>query len=625
MKMTVRLLAGVLAASLSPSPAWSQEGTDAASPPPAAATSEATSEAIAAAPTEATHALAGYRNYDALTSELSELAQSPMAELESLGTTLQGRELWLLTVAADPAQTKPAILVVGNVEAPHVLGSELAVRMAKQLLEQADSDEAMKNFLSAYTLYFIPSPSPDATEKNFTLGSREHAGNSVATDDDRDFSFGEDPPVDLDGNGFVTMMRIEDSLGTHRVHPEDPRVMIAIDPKKNEMATHRLLVEAKDHDGDELMGEDGGDGVDINRNFTFNYEYFSKNAGVNQVSEIETRALVDFCFEHPNIAVVLSFSHQDNLFHPWKSSSSGESARIKTSILSADVPYTNYLSDRFKELHSGKNPPDATSQAGAFVDWAYFHYGRWSFASRGWWIPEVKAAAAAEVAAAEVVAAAASAEPAEAAAPAPVESADKKKEPADKKKEPGEKRGQDQLNALRWLASQSTTGFADWVTVDHPDFAGKVVEVGGFLPFVRTQPPEKLIADLVKPHVDFVVSLGGLLPKIEFREVKVKALGRDFFEIEVDLVNTAYMPTMSEMGSVNGEAYPIVVQFELPEDAKLIQGERKTLVRKLDGQGGKRSLKWLVRFADASAGWQLPLTASAPTIPATNTTIEIKQ
>ncbi len=616
MKMTVRLLAGVLAASLSPSPAWSQEGTDAASPPPAAATPEA----IAAAPTETTHALAGYRNYDALSGELNELAQSPMAELESLGTTLQGRELWLLTVGADPAQTKPAILVVGNVEAPHVLGSELAVRMAKQLLEQADSDVAIKNFLSAYTVYFIPSPSPDATEKNFTFGAREHAGNSVATDDDRDFSFGEDPPVDLDGNGFVTMMRIEDSLGTHRVHPEDPRVMIAIDPKKNETATHRVLVEAKDHDGDELMGEDGGDGVDINRNFTFNYEYFSKNAGVNQVSEIEARALVDFCFEHPNIAVVLSFSHQDNLFQPWKSSSSGDSARIKTSILSADVPYTSFLSDRFKEFHGGKNPPDATSQAGAFVDWAYFHYGRWSFASRGWWIPEVKATAATEVAAAE-----ASAEPAEGAAPAPAEPADKNKEPEDKKKESSEKRGQDQLNALRWLASQSTTGFAEWVAVDHPDFAGKVVEVGGFLPFVRTQPPEKLIADLVKPHVDFVVSLGALLPKIEFREVKVKALGRNFFEIEVDLVNTAYMPTMSEMGSVNGEAYPIVVQFDVPEDAKLIQGERKTLVRKLDGQGGKRSLKWLIRFADAFTGLQLPLTASAPTIPATNTTIEIKQ
>lgn len=604
MKMTVRLLAGVLAACLLPHSAWSQADAEAASPPATAAASEDTS----AAPTESTPPLTGYRNYDALTAALSELAESPLAELESLGTTLQGRELWLLTVGADPQINKPAILVVGNVEAPHVLGSELATRMAQQMLEQAESDEATKNFLAAYTVYFIPSPSPDATEKNLSSRAREHVGNSVVTDDDRDFSFGEDPPVDLDGNGYVTMMRVEDSLGTHRVHPDDPRVMIAIDPKKNETGTHRLLVEAKDQDGDDAMGEDAGDGVDFNRNFTFNYEYFGKNAGANQASEIETRAMIDFCFDHPNIAVVLSFSHQDNLFYPWKASSSGDSARIKTSILSADVPYANFVSERFKELHGGKNPPDASSQAGSFSEWAYFHYGRWSFASRGWWIPEVKKEA-----------------PAEAEAKPEAATDEAATEEKEKKKEPEEKRGQDQLNALRWFASQSIQGFADWAKIEHPDLAGKVVEVGGFLPFVRTQPPEPLIADLVKPHVDLVVAFGGLLPKIEFRDAKVKALGSDIFEIEVDLVNTAYMPTMSEMGSVNGEAYPIVVQFELPEDAKLIQGERKTLVRKLDGQGGKRTLKWLVRFTDASAGLQLPLAASAPTIPATHTTIEIKQ
>ncbi len=645
MKMIVRPFVGVLAAFLTSTSAWSQESAntaieaqDSVAQAPDSAALEGESET-----NTAFQPLAGYHNYADLTDELNRLAQSPMAELESLGTTLQGREIWLLTVAVDPSQTKPAILIVGNVDAAHLLGSELALRMAKQFVEQAESDEALRSFLQTYSLYFIPSPTPDATEKNFSNGQREQSGNSVATDDDRDFSVGEDPPVDLDGNGFVTMMRIEDSLGTHRVHPQDARVMIKVDPKKNENATHRLMVESKDHDGDDQFGEDGGDGVNINRNFTFNYEYFGKNAGVNQVSEIETRGLVDFCFGHPNIAVVLSFSNQDNLYHPWKPSNSGDSARIKTSILTADVPYANFLSDSFKKLHGGKNPPDAESQSGSFVEWAYFHYGRWSFASRGWWIPEVKESPATDKAT-ETPPVPAGEPPAsdssvaessvgdgnkteETAAAATAEQtavAEKKKESNEKQKESSEKRGQDELNALRWLASQSIPGFSEWKTVEHPDFKDKMIEVGGFLPFVRSQPPQSLIAELVKPHVDFVVSLGALLPKVEFRDAKVKSLGSNFFEIEVDLVNTAFMPSMSEMGSVNGEAFPIVVQFELPDDVKLIQGERKTLVRKLDGQGGKRSLKWLVRFADVADGLQLPLSASAPTIQATNTTIEIK-
>jgi hypothetical protein len=547
--------------------------------------------------------LAGYRDYQALTEKLQQLAESPRAELSSLGTTLEGRDLWLLTVGIDPSVVKPAILVVGNVDAAHVLGSELAVRMADKLVEGAESDEAIRGLLDDYLVYFVPSPTPDATEKNFVDGQREHRGNSVKTDDDRDFTQAEDPPLDLDGNGFITMMRIEDSLGTHRIHPDDPRIMIEVDPKKNEAATHRLMMESKDSDQDGSFGEDAGDGVDFNRNFTFDYEYFGKNAGANQVSEIETRAIVDFCFDHTNIVAVLSFSHQDNLFHPWKSNSSGESGRIKTSVLSADAALMSFIGESFQKLHGGKNAPAAASVKGSFVEWAYFHYGRWSFASRGWWIPEVKQ---------------------EEAKPAAAEDANKDSSPAKEPKASSEKRGATELNALRWLASQSIDGFAEWTQVEHPDFAGKVVEVGGFLPFVRTQPPEALIADLVQPHVAWLVQLGELFPRIEFREPKVKSLGSGYFEVTVDLVNTAYLPTMSEMGSVNREAFPIVVQWELPDGAELLEGERKTLVRKLDGQGGKRELTWLVRFAEMPDGLHIPLTASAPTISKTSITIEIK-
>lgn len=559
-------------------------------------------------------ALSGYHNFTAMQAELTQLAESDWADLTSLGQTTQGRDIWLLTISAQPNANKPAILVVGNVEASHVLGSELALRIAKHLVVQGPSDDKLRTLLDKYTLYFIPSPSPDATEKNFNSGLREIDGNAIPTDDDRDFEFGEDAPADLNGDGFITMLRIEDDLGTHKVHPDDPRVMIAVDQKKNERGTHRLIPEAKDLDGDGDLGEDAGDGIDFNKNFTFNYNYFGKAAGPHQVSEAESRAIADFCFSHPNIAVVFSFSNQDNLFHPWKSSSSADSQRIKSSLQGDDVLVNDFLTAKFKEIHGASDAPAATSSPGSFVEWAYYHYGRWSFASRGWWIPAVKEDSPAKPeqdTAADDSSASPESVPAE---------SEKEKE-----KKSQEKRGQEDLNALRWLASEGIDGFVAWTTIEHPDYPGKKVEVGGFKPFIRTQPPERLIDAVVRPHVDFLVAIAELMPTIEIRDVKSKQLSSGFWELELDLVNAGFIPTMSEMGRVNGECYPIVVELDLPEGATLVDGEKKTLVGRLEGQGGSRKLTWLVRVPGSDdAGATVRVSAVSPATNATHTTIELK-
>ena len=188
-----------------------------------------------------------------------------------------------------------------------------------------------------------------------------------------------------------------------------------------------------------------------------------------------------------------------------------------------------------------------------------------------------------------------------------------------------EKRGQEEINALRWFESVGVNGFVDWKSIDHPDFPRKKVEVGGFKPFVRTQPPVGLIDSVVGPHTDFLVSLADYLPKIEIRDVLVKKLSSDFYEIECELVNKGFMPTMSEMGHTNNESYLIVVEADFPEGTRLIKGERKTLVSKLDGQGGKRALKWLVRIPTSNPeGIKVPLRAASPTMPAVSILLELK-
>lgn len=527
-------------------------------------------------------ALDGYASDIEFTAQVRELDRSELVAVRSLGKSVGGRDVWLLTIATGNPETKPAIVVVGGVHGPHLAGAELAMRMARRLATFAETDEATKKLLEGHTFYFIPRPSPDASQKCFAQPFRERAGNDRPTDDDRDFQTGEDPPDDLNGDGWITMMRIEDAAGQWLPHPDEPRVLIQIDRKKNERGVYRVLSEGKDDDHDEDWNEDGSDGVALNRNFTFRYEAFKPGSGPNAVSEPEHRALADFLHERPNIAAVVCFSPEDNLFHPWKPNQQAEGARIKTTVLSADSPQLDFLAGEYRKTHGGSDPPDSPEGRGSFSQWAYFHYGRWSLAARGWWIPKVTL-----------------------------------EKPSD------EKRGADELNALRWLAQEKIDGFVDWTPIDHPDFPGKKVEIGGLKPFYALNPPANQLDDLAEKHVKYVTELAGRLPKLTIADAKAESLGGGVVRISATIVNQGYLPTMPEMGRVNGEAYPLWFELTLPKETVLLQGHARTRLPRLEGAGGKAEQTWLVRIP-GELPKTIELKAFAPAVGAVSQAIEVK-
>jgi len=575
-------------------------------------------------------ALQGYVTYAEMQARLQALAESPWVELSSLGQTAGQRDLWLLKVGADPQVTRPAILVVGNVHGSHVLGRELALRMAERLVQAGDSP-AIEQLLANYTVYFIPCPTPDATEKNFQSPARERNGNLTATDDDRDFSVGEDPPQDLNGDGAVTMLRIAEPFGTHRTHPADPRVLIPIDPKKGEVGAYRLEVESRDLDQDKAFGEDASDGVEFNRNFTFNYEYFGRGSGPHQVSEVETRAVADFMYDHPNIAFVLCFSPEDNVFQPWKGSAQTDSGRIKSKILTADQTHTDRLAEAFRTLHGGKNAPESPAGSGSFSEWSYFHYGRWTFASRAWWVPTVeptkpaepsKAAEAEQQATADPTGGEASEQASEQAGeqasgdrgtvvaevPASVPAA---AEPLAK----DDKRGAMELNALAWFEQRGIEAFVPWQALEHPDLPGRSVEVGGFKPFYMLNPPIAEVEPLVEPHVAFLSKMVESWPRLAVHDLQAKQLGPGLYDIRCQIVNTGALPTMPQMAAVNQQWYPIQVQLTGLGQVKWIQGSQRQAVGRLAENGGKTEVRWVFQVLEAGAGEpKFSIQAAAPTL-----------
>lgn len=548
-------------------------------------------------------ALPGYLNYEAFKKQLEALGQSDLVSVaplsKTLGKTLGDREVMLITISRGMPLDKPALLIVGNVHAPHLAGGEMAFKLAQAIAAKPD-DEHIKAILDRFTLYIIARPSPDGTEAVFSRPSVEREGNDRATDDDRDGKISEDGPDDLNADGLVTMMRIADPTGEWIEHPDDPRVLIKADPLKNEQGKYRLLTEGIDNDHDEQFNEDGPGGVAFNRNFTHQYPYFKPGAGPHQISEPETRAVADFAFDHTNIAAVFTFTPEDNLFHPWKTNPQQDKARIKTVITGEDAPYQDFIAKAYRETHGGKDAPSSPSGEGSFSEWAYFHYGRWSFAARGWWIPQTPFSAVPEGAGA-------------------VEKVDIPEK--EKKKTSDEKRGSDELSALRWLTKNTIDGFVPWTKVDHPDFKGKVVEVGGFKPFVLLNPPIAELDALTGKHLDWLSQLAELMPKVTISETKVEALGANVFRIKATVINGGFLPTMSEMGGITRQPLPLQLAIELPKDATVIQGTPRTQLSVLKGNGGTDEHTWLIQ---APTGGSAKIKVWSPSVGKHDVVINLK-
>lgn len=283
-----------------------------------------------------------YLDHRSFSRELRSLVDgSNLATMTSLGTTPGGREIWMVQVAdprGTPLDQRPGILVVGNLEGDHVVGSHLALESIRYLLSRS-SEDAVAGALRNHVFYFFPRLNPDGAEAMFARVKWARRTNDRPWDDDNDGRVDEDGPEDLNGDGYITVMRVPDPAGAYLIDPSDPRLMKRADPTKGERGTHTLYWEGIDNDGDGFINEDGPGGVDLNRNFQHAYAYWQADVGPHMVSEPETRALMDFVLSHRNIAAILTFGQSDNLVTP--PNARGELAAAKVLDLPAFADASN--------------------------------------------------------------------------------------------------------------------------------------------------------------------------------------------------------------------------------------------------------------------------------------------
>ncbi|RYZ52938.1 MAG: peptidase [Chitinophagaceae bacterium] len=504
------------------------------------------------------HAQEGYSNLSQQASRIQALARTypNYARVKSLVKTTGGKDIWQITIGTGRTETKPAVVVAGGVEGSHLLGTELALGFAENLLQGSNTD-SIKTLLTKTTFYVYPNLSPDAAEQYFAALRYERQGNATPTDDDRDGRRDEDGFDDFDRNGKITWLRVESPVGTHRVNPDDNRSMVKADAAKGEKGTHLLFTEGIDNDKDGAFNEDGEGGIWFNKNLTYKVPAFTAGAGEHPVSEPETRVLLDTLFERFNVYAVVSFGSNNNLSTPYAFNPQTANQPLIGSWLQQDVRVDSAVSDLYNKIVGVKDAPRTTPAGGDFLSWAYYHYGRYSFGTPGWWVPKTK--------------------------------------PDSTKKEKAFTTDDPAANYLRWASQQGITNtFTPWKEVQHPDFPGQKVEVGGLDPFVLSNPPHNLVPDLVKKHTSFLVQLAGLQPELDVINVRTEKTGGGLTRVTLDLVNRGALAAPSKLGERTYWVKRIAVRVNTTGAQSVLSGRKFQVLNSLEGQG-RQQLSWLIK------------------------------
>jgi hypothetical protein len=470
-------------------------------------------------------------------------------------------------VSVGHGEFKPGIALVAGIDGRHPAGVYLSLKMLESFLANQES------LLENYALYVIPLVNPDAYAQQFEALKYERQGNAKSTDEDRDGRIDEDGYDDLDKDGIITHVRILDPTGDMIALKEDSRILVPNKKRELGQMIYRLISEGVDNDKDGKFNEDGPGGVHLYKNFPFQYPAFSHGAGEHAMSEAENRAVADFLFDRWNIHTVISFGLENNLSEPDKFDKSKVAKRVITGPLEKDGQVNEKMSDTYKKVKGTANAPSMGAQAGSFSTWAYFHYGRYSYVTPGWWAPVLEVKQDSTQTASDA-------------------------KPAAGRGVPGGKSKEEASYDLRYVKWADSMGikdyFVDWKKFDHPDFPGMDAEVGGFKPFVRHNPPVNYLDSTAIAHADFLTGLYSNMPKIEFQGVKVDKIDNELYRITGKLVNIGMLPTHSELGDRTRWVRKIRNRIILNTNQEVVLGPNRTFHNALQ-PGESIDINWLVK------------------------------
>jgi hypothetical protein len=525
-----------------------------------------------------------YAHFDRL-----ETAFPKLVHHEVIGYSVESREMRVYTINAESTGKdlqKPAMWVDGNVHGNEVQAGEAVLYLAWYLLENYGSNPEITKLVDGNAFYLMPTQNPDGRAHWFEEPNTAHSSRSGVQphDDDGDGFVDEDGPDDLDGDGQITQMRkYVPGHGTHRLDPDDPRIMIPVPPNDEGKKGDWILLgeEGKDNDGDGLVNEDPIGGYDMNRAWPSMWEpdHVQYGAGPYPLSWPETLCIARFVLAHPNIAALQSFHNAGGMILRGPGAESyGEYDHEDVRVfdeLGKDgekmLPFYRYMVI-WKDLYT---------VYGGFTTWAYEGLGIVSFTNELWNSDQYYAGRSGQ------------------GGPG---SGEKDRHFFDDKL----------LNGA---------GFVPWHPFEHPQYGA--IEIGGWRKDVGRVPPTFMIEEMIHRNAMFCIDHAKAMPLVTIEDATVAELGDGIRTIDVVFKNLHVIPTRTARAAnqkigvpdtftIQGKDVEVLAggfrtdRFR-PEVIQLAEREPARLVRErgIESRGEVR-VRWLVRGKGdkATVGWQ---------------------
>ena len=163
------------------------------------------------------------------------------------------------------------------------------------------------------------------------------------------------------------------------------------------------------------------------------------------------------------------------------------------------------------------------------------------------------------------------------------------------KKKPKQKKLSDDAKWLKYFDEQGINGFVDWMPFSHPTLGD--VEIGGFVPLARINPPADQLDNTSEKLTDFVVELMSTRPSVSIVGPEIKQLGSGLYEVRLSLVNDGKLPTTTAYSQSKRTIRPIVVRLSTDLD-QIVTGQRVGRVWGIDPNGGRSDHRWIIRSDD---------------------------
>lgn len=108
-----------------------------------------------------------YHTYETMTTELQQIAAAhpSIARLYAIGTSVQGRTLWMMKISDNPdaEEDEPSVRYIAAMHGDEVVGKEMCIDLIHLLTESYGTDPRITSLVDDLEIWILPSMNPDGT------------------------------------------------------------------------------------------------------------------------------------------------------------------------------------------------------------------------------------------------------------------------------------------------------------------------------------------------------------------------------------------------------------------------------------------------------------------------------